>query len=142
MAMFYIFAKRQQTICHIFHADIERFCHITWAKFSIYTGTFYFAHSTLQYLFVNETLPYVLIHTSIFFYNKPTLQKKHCSWELSLSWENKRCMSKLMSNNCQLIINHKYEGYIFNFKNCFIAICFSVLKQTLIWQFMENILSV
>ena len=36
-------------------------------------------------IFVNETLPYILIYTSIFFYNKPTLLKKHCSWELSLN---------------------------------------------------------
>ena len=36
--------------------------------------------------FVNETLPYILVHTSIFFYSKPTLPKKHCSWELSLNY--------------------------------------------------------
>ena len=41
--------------------------HITSAKFSVYTSTFYFAHSTLLYIFVIETLPYVLIHTNIFF---------------------------------------------------------------------------
>ena len=36
-------------------------------------------HSTLPYIFVNETLPYSLINTGIFFFNKPTLPKKHCS---------------------------------------------------------------
>ena len=78
-------ANKPTNILSHFHADIERVCHFTSAKFSIYTSTFYFAHSTLPYIFVNETLPYVLIHTSIFFCNKPTLPKKHCSWELSLT---------------------------------------------------------
>ena len=75
----------QQIICHIFHADIQLVCQITLSEFSICTSTFYLVHSTLPYITVNETLPYILIHTSIFFYNKPTLPKKHCWWELSLS---------------------------------------------------------
>ena len=95
----------QQIICHIFHADNRRVCQITLSKFSIYTSTFYFAHSTLPYIFVNETWPYVLVYTSIFFYNKPTLSNKHCSWELSFTVYHKSvelCQTNIARGNLAL----------------------------------------
>ena len=46
---------------------------------------YYLARSTLSQIFNNETSPQNLVYTSKLFFDKPTLPKKKCPWERSLT---------------------------------------------------------
>ena len=62
LIVFLIFAKCQQINkkgCHILHADNQWVCQSTLSKFSIYTSTFYFAHSTLPYIYLSMKLYHI-----------------------------------------------------------------------------------